>query len=139
MEPQQGKSSEAAPLEAYKEQDRHVQMFGIGTTGISELRHKWLRSGKHHTAKLRRLFSNFVTTTTWRIARVVCQSQPKEAYDEVPLARGGKLSKTQRSLPDQVGPGVKVERWIDLRFQEALACKALRLAAKFPSARPPSY
>jgi len=29
------------------------------------------------------------------------------------------LSKTQRTLPDQAGPSVKDERWIDLWFQEA--------------------
>jgi len=37
------------------------------------LRHKWLRFGRHHTAKSRRLVPNFVTTTPWRIARRVCQ------------------------------------------------------------------
>jgi len=45
---------------------------------------------------------------------------------------------TQRTLPDQVGPGVKGERWIDLRFQEALAWRALRLPAKFPNSNRPN-
>jgi len=89
-------SSEAAPWEAYKEQDRYVETFGIGSLGISELRHKWLTSGRHHTAKSKRLFSNFVTTTPWRDARRVCQRQAKEAYDEEPSAWGGQLSETQR-------------------------------------------
>jgi len=54
--------------------------------------------------------SRGVTTTPWRIARWVCQGSAKEAYDEEPLARGGRLSKTQRTLPDQSGPGLKDER-----------------------------
>jgi len=129
---------EAAPWEAYKKQDRHVDTFGIGTSGISELRHKWLSSGSHHTSESRRLFSNFVTTTPWRVARRVCQRQAKEAYDEEPSAWGGKLSETQRTLPDQVGPGVTDERWIDLRFQEEFAWRALRLPAKFPNSNRPT-
>jgi len=110
----------------------------IGTSGISELRHKWLSSGRHHTAKSRRLFSNFVTTTPWRVARRVCQRQAKEAYDEEPSAWGGKLSETQRTLPDQAEPGVRDEGWIDLRFQEAFAWSALRLPAKFPNSKRPT-
>jgi len=47
------------------------------------------------------------------------------------------LSKTQHTLPDQAGPGVKDERWIDLWFQEALAWRALRLPAKFPNSNFP--
>jgi len=84
------------------------------------------------------LFSNFVTTTPWRIARRVCQSQAKEAYDEEPFVWGGKLSKTQHTLPDHAGPGVKDERWIGLRFQEALAWRALRLQAKFSNSNRPN-
>jgi len=114
-------------------QDRHVETFGVGTSGISELRHKWLSSGRHHTAKSRRLFSKFVPTTPWRVARRVCQRQTKEAYDVEPSASGGKLSETQCILPDQAGPGVTDERWIDFRFQEAFAWRALRLPAKFPN------
>jgi len=57
-----------------------------------------------------------ITTTPWRIALRVYQSQAKEAYDEEPWARGGKLSKSQRTLHDQAGPGVKEEGWIDLWF-----------------------
>jgi len=75
-EPQQGETTEAAPWEAYKEQDRYVETFGIGTSGISELRHKWLRSGRHHSAKSRPLFSNFVTTTPWRVTRVCPPNSP---------------------------------------------------------------
>jgi len=60
------------------------------------------------------------------------QRQAKEAYDEEPSAWEGKLSETQRTLPDQAGPGVTDELWIDLRFQEAFAWRALRLPAKFP-------
>jgi len=51
---------------------------------------------------------------------------------------GGKLSKTQRTLRYQAGPGVKGKRWIDLRFQEALAWRALRLPAKFPNSNHPN-
>jgi len=76
------------PWQAYKEQDRYTETFGVGTSRISELRHRWLRSGGHHTAKSRRLFSNFVTTTPWRIARRVCQSQAIGTCDEVPWPRG---------------------------------------------------
>ncbi|XP_070854273.1 uncharacterized protein [Drosophila suzukii] len=108
MESQPSESSEAAPWEAYKEQDRHVETFGIGTSGITELRLKWLSSGRYHTAKSRRLLSNFVTTTPWRVAQRVCQRQ--ESYDEEPSAWGGKLPATQRTLPDQAGPGVTEER-----------------------------
>jgi len=43
---QPSESSEAAPWEAHKEQDRHVETFGIGTSEISELRHRSLSSGK---------------------------------------------------------------------------------------------
>jgi len=74
-----------------------------------------------------RLFSNFVTTTPWRVARRVCQRQTKGAYDEEPSPWEGKLSETQRTLPDQAGPGVTEERWIDLRFQEAFTWRALEL------------
>jgi len=115
------------------------------------LRHKWLSSERHHTAKSRRLFSNFVTTTPWRVARRVCQRQAKEGCDEEPSAWGGKLSEAQRTLPDQAGPGVTDERWIDLRFQEEFAWTALRESPAItgevpeqqppnsPSARTPSY
>jgi len=48
------------------------------------------------------------------------------------------LSETQRTLPDQAGPGVTDERWIDLRFQEAAAWRALRLPAKFPNSKRPA-
>jgi len=56
------------------------------------------------------LFSNFVTTTPWRVARRVCQRQAKESYDAEPSAWEGKLPATQRTLPDQAGPGVTDER-----------------------------
>jgi len=102
------------------------------------LNYKWLSFGRHHTAKSRRLFSNFVTTTPWRVTRLVCQRQAKEAYDEEPSAWGGKLSETQRTLPGQARPGVTDERWIDLRFQEAFAWRALRLPAKFPISNRPT-
>jgi len=46
----------------------------------------WLSSGRHHAAKSRRLFFNFVTTTPWRVARRVCHRQAKESYDEEPSA-----------------------------------------------------
>jgi len=93
------------------------------------------------------LASNFVTTTPWRTARLVCQSQAEETCDEEPRARGGELSTTQRTLPDQAGPGAKNERLIQLRFQEALSWRALRLTAKsphqqlpkIPSARTPNF
>jgi len=102
---------------------------------MSELRHKWLRSGWHHTAKTRRLVSNFVTTTPWWIAWRVCQNQAKEACDEEPWARCEKLSKTLRTLPDQAGPGAKDERWIDLWFQ--VNRPVSRLPAKSPNSNCP--
>jgi len=137
-QPQPRDSSEAAPWEAHKEQDRHVETFGIGTSGISELRHRWLSSGRRHASKSRRLFSNFVTTTPWPVARRVCQRQAKESYDEEPSAWGGKLSETQRTLHDQAGPGVTDEWWSDLLFQEGFAWRALRLPAKFPNSNRPT-
>jgi len=47
------------------------------------------------------------------------------------------LSETQRTLPDQAGPGVTDERWIDLQFQEAFAWRALRLP-EFPNSNRPT-
>jgi len=47
------------------------------------------------------------------------------------------VSKTQRTLPNKAGPGVKDERWIKLWFQEALAWRSLRLPAKFPNSNSP--
>jgi len=48
------------------------------------------------------------------------------------------MSETLRTLTDQAGPGVTDERWIDLRFQEAFAWRALRLPAKFPNSNRPT-
>jgi len=45
---------------------------------------------------------------------LVCQRQTDAAYDEEPSAWGGKSSETQRTLPNQAGPGVTDERWIDM-------------------------
>jgi len=53
------------------------------------------------------------------------------------VSSGGKLSKTQHTLPNQAGPGVKDERWIDFWFQEALSWRALRLPTKFPNSNSP--
>jgi len=48
------------------------------------------------------------------------------------------LTETQRTLPDKAGPGVTDERWINLRFQEAFAWRALRLSAKLPNRNHPT-
>jgi len=49
------------------------------------------------------------------------------------VSAGEKLSKNQRTLPDQAGPDVKGERWVEFWFQEALSWRALRLPAKSPN------
>jgi len=56
----------AAPWEAYKEQDRYVDTFGIGTSGISELRYRSL-SRKALPWRARHLFT--LVCERWRFPK----------------------------------------------------------------------
>jgi len=97
------------------------------TSGISELRHRWLKSGRHHTAKSRRLVSNIVTTThlwfqealSWGALRLPAKSpssncpkprqptsQEGRATDPLRHSRGVVLEKPSGSA----SPGTSVVR-----------------------------